>query len=209
MTLSELKQRTRTYMQDEGATRITDKQIVEVANSVLRYYWQKIRTRNPDWTQRSASLVTVIDSDTITTGFPTDYGSAIRLEYTSDRVHLNKWLWPGNDAITAAGKPRDYRVEKCKIVFRQKSDAVYNMILWYDSVVATMSADTDIHGLPEYFDEVIIQRVALMMGSKFIEPTLFREQETVMINAVGVSGIEVQFTDIPITITNTGDALTS
>lgn len=204
MTLSDLKKRVRVYLQDEGAVKYRDKLITETANSVLRYFWQKIKSRNPDWVIKSQALATVSGSDTITTNFPIDYGLLIRLEYTSDKLPLYKWLWPDESPITTSGKSYKYRIEKNKITFNQPSDAVYSMTLWYESVIPALSSDTDIHGLPEFFDEVIVQRTALLIGSQTINPALYKEQESSMINEMGSSIRPVVLTDeIPVGIGGT------
>src|SRR3990172_9380873 len=164
MTLSDIKRRVRVYLGDQGAMRFGDALVTEITNPTLRYLWQKIKSRNPDWTQKSVSLSTVQDSDSITTNFPVDFGALTRLEYTSDKVPLERWRWPEEDALTGTGKPLEFRMEKGKIVFRQKADAVYGMTLWYEMIVPILSAEADVHALPEFFDQVIIQRGALVLG---------------------------------------------
>lgn len=180
MTLSDLKKRARVYLQDEGAVKYRDKLITETANSVLRYFWHRIKNKNPDWAQKSASVVTV--DGTQNYALPTDFGQVTFIEFTSDKVKLERWDWPRVMQDTTKGKPWYYRIIKGYIVFDPVPNAAYNLTLWYEYVLPVLSADADIHTLPEYFDELVVQRTALMIGAQTINPSLYKEQEISMLN---------------------------
>ena len=176
MTLSELKTRARVYLEDQGAARLSDETIKITANSVILYLWYRIKKRNPDWAQKSASIATV--NGTANYALPSDFGALTFIERTSDKYKLEKWEWPRVDAYTAKGDPQYYRIIKGYVVLEPIPDAIYNLTLWYEYIVPALSLDADIHSLPEFFDDIIVMRTAYTLGAKIN----FSEIESAMID---------------------------
>ena len=179
MTLSDFKKRVRIYLSDEHAMRYKDQHIADVANAMIRLLWQKIRNRNNDYMTSSQAINTV--SGTSNYALPANFSSVIRLEENSTKRELKLWRWPIEQASLSNGMPIKYRLIKGYVILEPVPSGIYNLTLWYEYVIATISLDTATIGIPESFDEILIQRTALMLGSKMINPAMLDELERSML----------------------------
>lgn len=195
MTLSEFKKRVRIYLSDEHATRYKDQHIADVANAMIRLLWQKIRNRNKDYMTSSQAINTV--SGTSNYALPADFSSVIRLEENSTRAELTLWRWPEEQASLSNGRPIKYRLIKGYLVFDPVPSGVYNLTLWYEYIIATISSDAATVGIPESFDEILVQRTALMLGSKMVNPALLDELERSMLMQIPALIREVDLRGTP------------
>ncbi len=178
MILSELIERVRVYLDDLSANRVSDATLRASANAVIRDLWIKLKRVNPDWAQSSVALSTQVGVNSV--ALPSDFGTFTRLEYSNDHSPLLIWRWPQEAAFAMQARPWAFRLEKGKVVFRATPDAVYQLTLWYERIPAALSGDSDVHALPEYFDELIVSRTALRLGAGMAPELIFLEERNLM-----------------------------
>lgn len=189
MTLGELVDRVRVYLDDLTGTRVADAAIRASANAVIRDLWIKLKRANPDWAQKKADLTTQAGSDRA--ALPSDFGTLTRLEHVQDQAPLSPWRWPREAAVAAPGKPWEFRIEKDAVVFRTTPDAAYGITLWYERIIPALSSDSDVHGLPEFFDELIVSRTALRLGVKGLSADLVFLEERNLLSEMSRSRTDV------------------
>ncbi len=174
MIRKELVKEIRIVLDDESAEQYASARIVSALNGCLRTLWFKALKVRPSYGETTANLATVLNVDRIT--LPTDFLSPIRVEHATDQAPLDRWDWPADPRLLDADEPWEYRIEGTQIVFRAPADAVYNLTLYYRKLVPTMTTDAATTGLPEYFDQVLIERTAKKLGARLDVDELERDE---------------------------------
>lgn len=178
MTCEELIEEVRLYLGDEAATTYGPGQIKSAANACLRTLWFKALNARPDHGETSTALSTVLNNDRIV--LPADFMDLLRIEYAADQAELFEWDWPKDPRLLDPDQPWEYRIEAGQLIFRQPAKAVYSLTLYYLKLTPKLSADTDVHGLPEFFDQILVERTAKKLGARLDIDELDRDENAAL-----------------------------